>query len=120
MNYSLGLITKKYRPRLGSLGLNLPNIRRSSIRNSHANTLQKARNLNIIEDVNNLITSNLQDNMDSANSLRTLKLLKSNRRMRGPLDFLGTINIKNRLGLKCPKGSMRNKLGQCVKSTTLL
>ena len=120
MNYFPGLITKKYRPRLGSLGLNVPNIKRSLIRARHPSILQKARNLNILEDVDNLIISNSQDNKDFITNLETLRLLKSNKRMRGPLNFLGTINIKNNLALKCPKGSIRNKLGQCIKSTTLI
>jgi hypothetical protein len=83
----------------------------------------------ILEDIDFLI-ENLQSSVqqDIINKLKTkllTKFLKPNNRTRGrfgigPLNNPGTIGIRNRYILKCPRGSLRNKLNQCVNRISIV
>jgi len=83
----------------------------------------------ILEDIDFLI-ENLQSSVqqDTINKLKNkilIKILKPNNKTRGrfgigSLNMPGTVGIRNKYILKCPKGSLRNKLNQCVYKVSVV
>jgi hypothetical protein len=89
----------------------------------------KNKKKSILEDINilieNLQSSVQQDFINKITNISIMKYLKPNNRTEGrfgtgPLNMPGTIGIRNRYTIKCPRGSIRNKLGQCVYRTSLI
>jgi hypothetical protein len=89
----------------------------------------KKKKISIIEDINflieNLQSSVQQDFINKITNMSIMKFLKPNNRTKGrfgigPLNMPGTIGIRNRYTIKCPRGSIRNKLGQCIYKTSLI
>jgi hypothetical protein len=104
-----------YLPKVGALPARIGH--RTPIRKKILKTKSTGIQNGVLNEVNSLInltTSNILDNNNSnINNIR-MKAMK-NSRSRGPLDMPGTIAIKNKFRIKCPVGSLRNQLGQCVK-----
>jgi hypothetical protein len=73
------------------------------------------RTSSIIEDVNALISSNIQDKQGQAQNGQLRAIINpKNIKIHGPVNSDGTSRLRNHALIKCPPGSRRNQLNQCI------
>ena len=108
--------------------INLTDIRRSNtahiprlpsrlLTNTIANKSVKSK-LKILNDIHEILSidiKKIQNINDIIRNQNLTKILSPSNKIRGPIDSHATLKIRNKINIKCPAGTRKNLLNQCVK-----
>lgn len=75
----------------------------------------KLKILNDITEVLSIDIQRFQKMNDSIRNRALTKILSPSNKVRGPVDSSGTLKLRNKINIKCPPGTRKNLLNQCIK-----
>lgn len=79
------------------------------------NIKSKLKILNDIREIFSIDIKKIQNINDIIRNQNLTKILNPSNKIRGPIDSAATLKIRNKINIKCPAGTRKNLLNQCVK-----